>query len=905
MQGEHLGLALASHNVYTANRSILIWRADILHSGAVPKKRHWRFAAFRVAVFLFVLFAAITTDVATHIRPAEAHHEPAFNNRSSQIWRQGLDLREHFASPSINNLGDTILLGKKENEDGTEQEGYFLSPQMELFPIDTHIGVAILPFELALDPEAILPSDVDWPRLGGQLNDLGQIGFAATAVVFDPEEPARSCYTELYIYRDSAQVIQPSYQTFGSIALTTGVFALGSDGSTRFAVSIWDKDPRMCPSDEPPDVPALLLGYGIRSSSTILYQGQFPIGAISFNDDGQMAHVEGCNSIKLDGAAVVTSGQATPNGGQFSCFRDVSLDNVGGLVFSATLTGGSSDGGIFRLSDGIIETVVENGDSAGPVHSKHCNVARTVSHNDEGLLVISAAIQQHNCSYSGVRGLQVFDLTPRHTDFSIEITPSPSVASPGDVLTIAIDVRNEGPDDVVDVPHFFASFVRFSWVGRGIELLPDDCRTGGTTIRLALDAGQSFHCTLLVRVLDEAKLVVPFIAWVSCCGGSKDPDPSNNRDDITINVRPTDVAVQIETLEEVVSPGDELKYRIEVTNKGPARLLGEPSRSGRPFDRFRVGAYLPAGVTFIESEDCDVSYEADVHWWEAAVDPLEPGESFVCHITTQVDEDAEPELVSTAYALLPNRADERDPDWTNNVDTVVTQVAKQFTINVSTFIPGNHVVGPPQAFCLNFSEPRAGIWKQLFFAGDNRSFSATAGSYKTRQLVTVVAKEAADEDGIKDDTTPANLVGETKAYASDALEDGSIDAADDDGVLNDCHLLHDRGRASNASMRISVTRIDAHKVSAHLFGGAANPLVIGAPAIDWDFTITLDTSGSQPQWTLQGAHDSFPAYEIYINNVSIYAFDPGPPPYTLVDHLGGLFPPLDISVDPLSGHLFP
>lgn len=218
----------------------------------------------------------------------------------------------------------------------------------------------------------------------------------------------------------------------------------------------------------------------------------------------------------------------------------------------------------------------------------------------------------------------------------------------------------------------------------------------------------------------------------------------------------------------------------------------------------------------------------------------------------------------------------------------------EYTINVTLFIPANYVIGSPQSRC--------GRGRQIYFLGDNRTFSPTAGTYRGRQLVTVIP-DATDADGLKDGTTPLNLVSESRAYAPDAIADGVIDAADNDGVLDDCHLLHERDTASNENMHIEVSRLSATQVRAHLFGGLGNPLVVGAPTADWDFTITIDASSAVPSWTLHGiptdfrAHDGFPAYEIYINNQLIYAYDPGPPPYTFLGNLVKLFRPLDVTVN--------
>jgi len=232
--------------------------------------------------------------------------------------------------------------------------------------------------------------------------------------------------------------------------------------------------------------------------------------------------------------------------------------------------------------------------------------------------------------------------------------------------------------------------------------------------------------------------------------------------------------------------------------------------------------------------------------------------------------------------------------WDFLIDNIQYTPGDQFDISFSSFIPSDHVTGPPQSRC-GFPPIN-----QLSFEGDNRGFDPAATSFRTRQVVSVAADEAVDADGLIDGTDQ-NLVGTTRSYAPDALADGVIDASDDDGVLGDCTLLHDEGTASTSDMHIDVMRIDPDRVQVHLHGGAGNPLVFGAPDIDWDFTIEIDVSGSSPTWTLTGSHDGFPAYEIYINGQTIYTYSPGSPPFGFSD-LRALFPPLDVDVN-ASGQL--
>src|SRR3989442_8645617 len=53
-----------------------------------------------------------------------------------------------------------------------------------------------------------------------------------------------------------------------------------------------------------------------------------------------------------------------------------------------------------------------------------------------------------------------------------------------------------------------------------------------------------------------------------------------------------------------------------------------------------------------------------------------------------------------------------------------------------------------------------------------------------------------------------------------------------------------------------------------------------AADIEWSLKLTIDNSGPQTAYTLEGAKKSFPAYEMYINDQSIDLFNSMPAPPT-------------------------
>ena len=78
-----------------------------------------------------------------------------------------------------------------------------------------------------------------------------------------------------------------------------------------------------------------------------------------------------------------------------------------------------------------------------------------------------------------------------------------------------------------------------------------------------------------------------------------------------------------------------------------------------------------------------------------------------------------------------------------------------------------------------------------------------------------------------------------------------------------------------------------------LHADAALPLVPGAPAINADLNLYLKREGDVLRCLVCGDHDGFPAYELYVNGVLVYCYDPiagGKAP-------SALFPPSDIEVN--------
>ena len=218
----------------------------------------------------------------------------------------------------------------------------------------------------------------------------------------------------------------------------------------------------------------------------------------------------------------------------------------------------------------------------------------------------------------------------------------------------------------------------------------------------------------------------------------------------------------------------------------------------------------------------------------------------------------------------------------------------EFNINFTTFIPGNNM-DSQSSHCLTKTFPPR--FQALYIRLDDRGFAPHAATYRSRQLVTVIPDESVDVDGLKEGSK-RNLVNPTKVYAADALP--IIDDNDDDDTLDDCHLLVDIKEPipNPPDMHIDVKRTGPRTVRVHLFGNAGtgfpNRIIRPCP-ISWDFSLDVDVSGQRPTVAISGAHDGFPAYEIYVDDFRVYDYSILPP--TSVAHLAPLCGPLDIPVE--------
>jgi len=172
------------------------------------------------------------------------------------------------------------------------------------------------------------------------------------------------------------------------------------------------------------------------------------------------------------------------------------------------------------------------------------------------------------------------------------------------------------------------------------------------------------------------------------------------------------------------------------------------------------------------------------------------------------------------------------------------------------------------------------------FGGDNRGLSQS-GSSRFTQSVTVTA----DPDEAATVKESERTWGTTTSYSSSqgnrvdgkpfwwwSINPGESPKASDTLPVN------------NSNNKVTVDRISDDTVKVNLKINGSNPLQFGAPKLDaeLDVFIRQQSPCDTPEYKVSGFLDGFPAYELFINDQSVYGVSPeqlGNSPFSLLPGL--------------------
>ncbi|MBD5786577.1 DUF11 domain-containing protein [Cellulosimicrobium terreum] len=160
----------------------------------------------------------------------------------------------------------------------------------------------------------------------------------------------------------------------------------------------------------------------------------------------------------------------------------------------------------------------------------------------------------------------------RRSDLEVTKTPTASTVVPGETVTYAVTVRNDGPSDAVDV---IATDIPGSPELRlaGAEAPGADCSVSDATARCSvpvLAPGASLVMTVTARVSPDAAGGTTLGNSATGASSTPDPDPSDDSAAAEITVAAPSADLEVEKSVGRVLAGGQATYTVEVTNAGPS-----------------------------------------------------------------------------------------------------------------------------------------------------------------------------------------------------------------------------------------------------------------------------------------------------------------------------------------------
>jgi hypothetical protein len=206
--------------------------------------------------------------------------------------------------------------------------------------------------------------------------------------------------------------------------------------------------------------------------------------------------------------------------------------------------------------------------------------------------------------------------------------------------------------------------------------------------------------------------------------------------------------------------------------------------------------------------------------------------------------------------------------WIDGDSLKATVVQTQFQIDLRVFIPYNWVNIPHPAHVFQVAK------------GDSRSYDPDLnGTYRVAQLAIVNLYREWVPEVENRMIENWKSAGVSEHYSnSDVLnwDDGAKHSDDTDvspSYINSGAAVINSGTADISRVDSFIESVgpmgssDDTKTFMKFTGAAAEPIIAGAADIDWRIFVGISKNDPlNPQFVMQGVHDGFPAYEIYINS---------------------------------------
>ena len=256
--------------------------------------------------------------------------------------------------------------------------------------------------------------------------------------------------------------------------------------------------------------------------------------------------------------------------------------------------------------------------------------------------------------------------TPQYADLEVDKQVSNAAPNVDDVITYTITVTNNGKDDAenVELTDTLPTLPGLSIVGTPVP------STGSfDTVTGIWDIG-TVHKNNFVTLSVQAKVLeptsgipLPQTNTATITGVTQyDPDPNNNSDSATETPQYADL--DVEKIVDIAAPnvGDNVVFRITVTNLGKDKATN-----------VKIEDLLPAGLTFLSADS--QAYNEGTGVWN--VGEVDVGVSNSKELKIRATVAASGTFTNEAEVSTTDKPVQFDPDPTNNKDsaTVVTREA--------------------------------------------------------------------------------------------------------------------------------------------------------------------------------------------------------------------------------------
>ena len=216
-------------------------------------------------------------------------------------------------------------------------------------------------------------------------------------------------------------------------------------------------------------------------------------------------------------------------------------------------------------------------------------------------------------------------------------------------------------------------------------------------------------------------------------------------------------------------------------------------------------------------------------------------------------------------------------------------------ISMAAFIPEEWLYPPGSGeYCVSWAPSIA----CPIVEGDNRGFSYYGGTARISTLVELANTGISDGDII---FGPYHSVGLSQEYDAASSLSGShegylLQSARDDWTWGypqkeQWGTASDDGMECGSATRLgdSVGGLATSAVRITCTGVGTYPFSAFAPAIDWEYEITLVFGNNGYDYTITGCHDGFPNHEVYLSGNNVLEF--------YKETFASLFPPCEINVN--------